>query len=54
MTYEQLKSIPITHYLKSKGVFPIKKHSGYAMYKSPFRDEENSKLQSGLQQKFVV
>ena len=42
MTYEQIKSIPITHYLKSKGIYPIKKYSGYAMYKSPFRDEETA------------
>lgn len=40
MNIEKIKHIPIKDYLAKQGIFPTKEHSGYGMYKSPFRDEK--------------
>lgn len=40
MKNEDIKRISIKDYLSEKGIYPTKEHSGYGMYKSPFRDEK--------------
>ncbi len=40
MTIDEMKQdISIMAYLKMQGINPAKTHNGYALYKSPFRDE---------------
>lgn len=39
MQTENLKQISIKDYLSGQGISPTKEHTGYGMYKSPFRDE---------------
>ena len=36
-----IKRYPITAYLESKGITPIRKLAAYAMYRSPLRDERH-------------
>lgn len=40
MQNENIKYLSIKDYLSRKGIYPTKEHSGYGMYKSPFRDEK--------------
>lgn len=42
MINDQLKTIPIKDYLRSKGIYPAKEYSGYGMYKSPYREEQTA------------
>lgn len=36
-----IKRYPITAYLESKGITPVRKLATYAMYRSPLRDERH-------------
>ncbi len=43
MTINEIKQdISIMAYLKMQGINPAKTHNGYALYKSPFRDEKTA------------
>ena len=44
MINDQLKTILIKDYLRSKGIYPTKEYSGYGMYKSPYREERTASL----------
>lgn len=44
MQSNDIKSISIRDYLKNQGIHPVKEYSTYALYKSPFRDEETASL----------
>ena len=36
-----IKQFPITAYLESKGITPVRRLATYAMYRSPLRDEHH-------------
>ena len=36
-----IKRYPITAYLESKGITPVRRLAAYAMYRSPLRDERH-------------
>lgn len=42
MQANNLKTIPIKDYLRSKGIYSAKEYSGYGMYKSPYREERTA------------
>ena len=44
MINDQLKTILIKDYLRSKGIYPTKEYSDYGMYKSPYREERTASL----------
>lgn len=42
METNNVKDISIKDYLAEQGVYPVKEHPAYGMYKSPFRDEQTA------------
>lgn len=49
MNIEDTKHLSIKDYLKEQGICPTKEHSGYGMYKSPFRDEKTASIKVDYQ-----
>ncbi len=51
MTINEIKQdISIMAYLKMQGINPAKTHNGYALYKSPFRDEKTASFKVDYRQ----
>ncbi|WP_308600821.1 toprim domain-containing protein [uncultured Dysgonomonas sp.] len=44
ITYNEANKISIKAYLASKGIYPVKDHGYYGMYRSPFREDNNASL----------
>lgn len=42
METNNVKDISIKDYLAEQGIYPVKEHPAYGMYKSPFRDEQTA------------
>lgn len=44
ITYNEANKISIKAYLASKGIYPVKDHGYYGMYRSPFREDNTASL----------
>ena len=44
-----IKRYPITAYLESEGITPVRQLATYAMYRSPLRDERHSSFKVDIE-----